>query len=179
MNRSRRGDVCLSESGISLDVTAIGILEAWYDTGRMADTTSMNRAEAFVRLKVFGPKYSARRLLLRWGGNFAFDAVSPDGKTVALISTSAARTAGGNLATGKIKKLIADALFLIFAARVKRRVMVFTERSMFAEFRKYQEAGRFPPGIELIHFPLPRSHRERVRDARLVSRRELGGSDLT
>lgn len=141
----------------------------------MADTTSMTRAEAFVRLRAFGPKYAARKVMLRWGGKFAFDAVSPDDKTVALISTSAALTVGGNLATGKIKKLTADALYLLFATGVKRRVMVFTERSMFAEFQKYQDSGRFPPSIELRHFPLPRSHRERVRDARSTAQRELRG----
>jgi hypothetical protein len=139
----------------------------------MANTTAMNRAEAYIRSRHFGPKYEPRKLRLTWGGEFAFDAVSPDGKTAAVISTSAARTASGRVATGKIIKILKDVLYLMAARGVRRRVLLFTELSMFREFQRMQAVGRLPLELELQRFALNRHHRQRVRDARAIASDEV------
>jgi hypothetical protein len=76
----------------------------------MADTSVQHKAEAWIiehgLPKLFpGISFVGKKLSLTWGGAFAFDAVSNDGTMVIAISTSAARTATGKLATAKFQKL--------------------------------------------------------------------------
>ena len=107
----------------------------------MADTTAQHAAEQWVVSEFLarhfpGVKFVGRKLTLKWGGLFAFDAVSGDGKIVGLISTSAARTAGGKAAIAKFQKLKADALYLLHVVGAERLVMIFTEESMLRHFEK-------------------------------------------
>ncbi|HYT19398.1 MAG TPA: hypothetical protein VEW05_04110 [Candidatus Polarisedimenticolia bacterium] len=75
----------------------------------MAQTGVQLEVEDWVRRewlpKEFGQRFTRERLGLTSGGVFDFDAVSADEKIVASISTSAARTARGNLAVGKLTKI--------------------------------------------------------------------------
>ena len=93
----------------------------------MADTSVQHKAEAWViehgLPKLFpANSFAGKKLKLTWGGSFAFDAVSNDGTIVAAISTSAARTATGKLATAKFQKLKTDALYLLHLETDARRV---------------------------------------------------------
>lgn len=128
----------------------------------MADTTVQRQAEAWVIEHGLpshfpGMSFSGKKLPLTWGGYFAFDAVSQDQSMVVAISTSAARTASGRLATAKFQKLKTDALYLLHLIADAERLMVFTDVTMHAYFKKAADDGRFPPpeSIKLLHIPLP------------------------
>jgi len=114
----------------------------------MADTSIQREAEGWVVREalpaVYHQAFSKGAVPLVWGGAFEFDAVSHDRTTVACVSTSVARTAGNKLAVGKIQKIKADTLYLLNAANVNRRVLVFTHESMLRHFEKERKAGRFP-----------------------------------
>lgn len=137
----------------------------------MADTSAQHVAEEWVVSRFLckrfeGETFTGRKLPLKWGGQFAFDAVSEDGKIVGLISTSAARTAGGKAATAKFQKLKADALYLLHVVGAKRLVMIFTEESMLRHFEKERKSGRFPPEIEFVLALLPDDIHAQVLSAR-------------
>jgi hypothetical protein len=143
----------------------------------MADTSIQHEAEYWVVTQGLpalfpGLTFAGRRMKLAWGGVFAFDAVSQDESIVVAISTSAARTASGKLATAKFQKLKTDALYLLHLEAPVRHLMVFTEQSMHEYFKVATAAGRFPPGIELLHIPLPADLQARVLAAREVASRE-------
>lgn len=143
----------------------------------MAGTTVHHEAEAWV-VKVGlptiypGVRFSGSKRKLKWDGSFAFDAVSDDGTIVVSISTSAARTASGKLATAKFQKLKSDALYLLNLKHDARRVMAFTEMSMCEYFQAAASAGRFPPNIDLVHVPLPDNLNARVLASRDIASRE-------
>jgi len=126
----------------------------------------------FLPRKFDGLLFSPRMLRLTWGGNFDFDAVSSDGEIVGLVSTSAAITATGNNAIGKIHKIKCDALYLLHVVGAKRRIMIFAEDSMLKFFSKEQKSGRFPPELELLHAPLPSDLYSRLLMARAVASAE-------
>lgn len=137
----------------------------------MADTSAQHVAEEwvvsqFLPMQFDGEAFAGRKLPLKWGGQFAFDAVSKDGKIVGLISTSAARTAGGKAATAKFQKLKADAFYLLHVIGAKRLALIFTEESMFLHFEKERKSGRFPPEIEFVFAPLPELIHAKVLAAR-------------
>jgi hypothetical protein len=139
----------------------------------MADTRSQLEAESWV-VNTFLPKwfpghvFDGAKARLTWGGEFNFDAVSGDASIVCLISTSAARTAGGNLATAKIQKIKCDTLYLLHAVGASIRALVCTEPSMVAHFRKETANGRFPPEsvISMIAAELPHDLQAKVVLAR-------------
>lgn len=115
----------------------------------MADTRAQHIAEQWVVSEFLpnhfsGVKFVGRKLSLKWGGLFAFDAVSEDGKIVGLVSSSAARTAGNKAATAKFQKLKADALYLLHVVGAERLIMIFTEESMLKHFEKEKKSGRVP-----------------------------------
>ena len=150
----------------------------------MADTSVQHKAEAWViehGLPKLFPEisFAGRKLKLTWGGSFAFDAVSNDGAIVAAISTSAARTATGKLATAKFQKLKTDALYLLHLETDARCVMVFTEESMYEYFKKAVVAGRFPPTIELLHVPLPADLHAQVLASREVASNETSPNNVS
>ncbi len=150
----------------------------------MADTSAQHVAEEWIVSHYLadhfaGKSFSGRKLTLKWGGQFAFDAVSEDGKIVGLISTSAARTATGNAAIGKILKLKADALYLLNVRGVEQRFMIFTENSMIEHFEKEKQSGRFPPEIEFLLAVLPENINKLVLKARRVASDETSRQDAT
>lgn len=143
----------------------------------MADTSAQHIAEEWVVSHFLsehfeGKLFSGRKLTLKWGGQFAFDAVSEDGKIVGLISTSAARTAGGKAAIAKFQKLKADALYLLNVNGAGQLLMIFTEESMLKHFEKEKKSGRFPPEIQFLLAPLPEEIRAQVLAARDVASAE-------
>lgn len=143
----------------------------------MANTSAQHIAEQWVVSQFLcnhfsGVKFVGRKLSLRWGGRFAFDAVSEDEKLVGLVSTSAAHTAGRKAATAKFQKLKADALYLLHVVGAERLFMIFTEESMLRHFEKEKKSGRFPPEIELIHAPLPEQINAQVLSARKLASAE-------
>jgi hypothetical protein len=98
---------------------------------------------------LFGQEFRKRRVSLEWGGSFECDAMSDDGRIAVCVSTSSARTAGGKPAIGKYHKIRSDALYLLAAKGVGRRILVFTDLGMLKHFEAEQERGRFP-GTDLI-----------------------------
>lgn len=151
----------------------------------MADTSAHRIAEEwvtshFLKEKFRGTDFSGRKLTLKWGGQFAFDAVSKDGKIVALVSASPARTANGNVAAGPVRKLKADALYLLHVVGAERLLLIFTEDSLLKTFEKERDSGRFPPEIELLAAPLPKEIQSQVLAARRLASLETSpraGSD--
>jgi hypothetical protein len=143
----------------------------------MADTSINHDAEHWVVESALpehfsGAIFKPRKMKLAWGGVFAFDAVSEDGSVVVAISTSAARTATGKLATAKYHKLKTDALYLLHLEAPARKVMIFTEPCMQDYFVKAANAGRFPPTIELLHISLPGYLQEKVLETRVRASEE-------
>jgi hypothetical protein len=143
----------------------------------MANTTAQLAAERWVVMHCLpelfkGVSFSGRVLQVKWGGKFAFDAVSNDGKIVGLISTSAAHTASGKSAIAKFQKIKADALYLLNVVGAVRLFMVFTEKSMLAHFEKEKTSGRFPLEIEFLHVTLPEEIHAQVIEARRVASAE-------
>ncbi len=143
----------------------------------MADTSAQRSAEFwivshFLPDHFYGTSFSSKKLSLKWGGQFAFDAVSQDGKIVGLISTSAALTASGKQAMAKFQKLKADALYLLNINSAEQRLMIFTEISMLEHFEKEKMGGRFPPEIMFLHAPLPVDIHSMVLAARHIASTE-------
>ena len=143
----------------------------------MADTSINHAAERWVvekglSLHFPGTTFAPRKVKLTWGGVFAFDAVSEDGGVVVAVSTSAARTATGKLATAKYQKLKTDALYLLNLATPAKTVMVFTEPCMQEYFSKAAKSGRFPSTIELVHVALPPYLQEGVVATRVRASQE-------
>ena len=143
----------------------------------MANTTVHHHAERWIvehglAQHFPGVLFSGKKMKLRWGGYFAFDAVSEDNSLVVAISTSSAVTASNKSATAKFQKLKTDALYLLHIDSDARRLMVFTEESMRLYFQKEVLKGRFPPSIELIHIPLPDDLNLLVLASRLAASRE-------
>lgn len=140
----------------------------------MADTSINHAAERWIvetglSLHWPGKTFAPKKMKLTWGGVFAFDAVSENGGIVAAVSTSAARTATGKLATAKYQKLKTDALYLLHLEVEARKVMVFTEPCMHEYFVKAAKSGRFPPNIELLHISLPKSLQAQVIETRVIA----------
>ena len=143
----------------------------------MAHTGVQLEVEDWVRRewlpREFGQKFNRERLKLTSGGVFDFDAVSEDGRIVASISTSAARTARGKLGVGKLAKIRADMLFLLMAS-CDRRLLVLTDETMFQQLHKEMSAGRVPPSIEFKRAKIPLE-----LERRLVSSQEVASREVT
>lgn len=127
----------------------------------MADTRIQHKVERWIveneLSRLYGRPFTKRKAPLSWGGSFEFDAVSADSLMIVSVSTSACRTASGKNAIGKFHKIKADALYLLHAVGVERRVLAFTDPGMLAHFERERDRGRFPPttAIELLPVTLP------------------------
>lgn len=149
----------------------------------MADTSINHEAERWIvgtglAAHFSGRTFAPKKLKLDWGGMFAFDAVSEDEGIVVAVSTSAAKTATGKLATAKYQKLKTDALYLLHLACPARMVMVFTEPCMQEYFFKAAKAGRFPSTVELLHIALPANIQEKVLATRSRASQETSPTKL-
>jgi hypothetical protein len=146
----------------------------------MADTRPQLEVEDWVRenwlANEFGQKFYRDRVRLSSGGVFDFDAVSVDQRVVASISTSQARTAGGNLATGKMMKLRSDMLFLTMVVTAERRLIVLTSECMFHQCLKESKGGRVPPEVEFLLADIPDELERKLISARRVASTEVSPS---
>jgi hypothetical protein len=144
----------------------------------MADTTCQVECEDWVRrvwmAEHFGEPFFRERVKLTSGGVFDFDAVNADRTVVGTISTSSAKTSGGNWATGAVMKLRSDMLFLLLAAP-KRALLILTERNMYDLCQKEASIGRVPPQIEFFHAALPDDLAVKLIDAKRRSSEESRG----
>lgn len=143
----------------------------------MADTRVQLEVEDWVRenwmRERFGQNFNRSRVKLSAGGVFDFDALSDDGKTVACISTSSAKTAGGKHAVGKLMKIRSDMLFLLMAVGVQRRMLVVTEKNMYDLCVKEQASGRAPDNIEFVLAEIPDALRGKLIAARALASKEV------
>ncbi|MCC6180034.1 MAG: hypothetical protein IT305_32370 [Chloroflexi bacterium] len=142
----------------------------------MADTRTQNEVEDWVRRnwmpEQFGQQFHRDRLQLSSGGVFDFDAVSADGRIVALISTASGRTSGGKYPVGKVHKLRSDMLFLTMIT-AEQRLIVLTEPDMHALCIKEMEGRRVPDGVVFVLATLPPDLASKLRDARELASREV------
>ena len=144
----------------------------------MADTRVQLEVEDWVRQEWMPTKYGVTfnrdRVKLRSGGVFDFDAVSGDKSIIATISTSGAKTAGGNYAVGKMLKIRSDMLFLTMVEAQQR--VVLTAQDMYKQCHKEKEGGRVPQEIEFVHASLPEKLNARLVAARQKASVESGGA---
>jgi len=143
----------------------------------MASTKVQLGVEDWVRQewlpREFGQRFRRERLKLTPGGVFDSDAVSEDDKIVASISTSAASTATGKYAVGKMNKMRSDMLFLLMVAACDRRLIVLTDETMFQQLQKEKSAGRVPTSIEFKHAKIPAELERRLIASQEVASREV------
>lgn len=146
----------------------------------MAHTGVQLEVEDWVRREwlqlEFGQKFSRERLKLAPGGVFDFDAVSADEKIVASISTSAAHTASGKLAVGKLNKIRSDMLFLLMAS-CDQRLVILTDETMFQQLQKERSAGRIPTSIEFSHAKILPELQRRLTSSQEAASREVTPGD--
>jgi len=142
----------------------------------MADTRVQLEVEDWVRREwmpgVFGQQFFRERVRLSSGGVCDFDAVSADKKIVAAISTSGALTATNKFAVGKMLKIRSDMYFLLLV-HTERRVVVLTEKDMYAQCVKEVAGGRVPSTIEFVLAQIPEELNNRLRTSRGIASHEV------
>jgi hypothetical protein len=102
----------------------------------------------------YGMPFQKRKMKMQGRGFFEFDAVSPDERIIACISTASAVTWRGRTGSGKKSKLRADCLMLALGS-AETKTMVLTEASMYRLALKEQSEGKLPLGIEFCLVELP------------------------
>lgn len=150
----------------------------------MADTKAQNEAEFWIRRHAlqqkFGQQFTKRSLVLSTGGEFSFDAVSEDGKIVAVISTSPGTTSSGKDATAKLLKIRSDVLWFYMLERApERRILVFSEQSMVDLIEKEKTKGRFPQEFEILKVDLPPDLAARVAESQRIASEEVSPKKKT
>lgn len=149
----------------------------------MANTAAYREAENYVRNtalpKHFHQPFAKEPLPVgrKADGSVAkheFDAVSRDHTVVVSIKALSGKTAGGKNPSGKVKDANAELLFLSLV-QASRRLLVLTDESFFRLFKRESD-GKRPPGVELLHVPLPQSIKEKVERARQIASREVSPS---
>ncbi|HVP96748.1 hypothetical protein [Methanoregula sp.] len=144
----------------------------------MADTSTQREVENWIRkywltLK-FNQDFEQKKLTLVSGGRFEFDAVNKDDSIVINISTSSAKTSGGNLGSGKLQKIRADIYFLLLLPEtVKRKLLVFTEPDMVNVCQNEKTKGRMPQNIEICLVDLPENIRTKLNGAKKIATKEM------
>ena len=142
----------------------------------MADSSAHIAAEDWIRKEwmptQFGVRFARERLKLSGGGQFDFDAVSPDDRIAAVISASAGKTASGRNALPKLMKIRSDILFLLMSD-LDRRLVIMSDKLLHDLCLAEMQKGRMPPGVELWHAPLPLTLEERLRQSRIVAADEV------
>lgn len=142
----------------------------------MADTRVQLEVEDWIREhwmpENLGQPFYRKRLKLSGGGVFDFDAASSDSQVVACISTSAGKTLGGNIPSGKLMKIRSDILFLTMV-QATRRIIILVDQSMMLLCEKERAGGRVPPGIEFLHALIPAELQIRLKRAQESAGREV------
>jgi len=144
----------------------------------MADTSTQREVEEWIRkfwlTSKFSQDFKQKKLKLTPGGFFEFDAVNIDESIVVNISTSGAKTSGGNVGSAKLQKIRADAYFLLLLPdTVLRKMLVFTEQDMVTLCKREQSNGRMPESIEIILVDLPEQIREKLNSAKRIASDEM------
>jgi hypothetical protein len=123
----------------------------------MGDTIVLGReVEDAVRIALrreFGVEFTKKKLPLKSGGEFSFDAVSPDNRIVVSIKASRGRTRGGKPTTGAVKAAIAD-LYYLTLVNADRRILAVTDIGFYDRL-SHDLQQRVAPGLEIKHIPLP------------------------
>lgn len=142
----------------------------------MGDSRVQKEVEAWVRdiwlREQHGCEFSTKKVMLKDGGEYKFNAVNDEQGILVSVCTGMAKTASGNLATGKMHKIRSDVLYLIMA-NANRRLMVFTERCMLEAVTEEQEKGRLPRNIECFIADLPHDLYIRLNESRSVASAEV------
>ena len=149
----------------------------------MADTTGFLKVEKWYREKLATERpdchVSKEKVpLSNWGdkGYFECDVVIKKGKSiieVQCLSCSGAKTASGKNASGKILKIKADALMLT-GIKSKKKILAFTEKSMYNKILSEKENGRFPKEIELQLVKIDKPEiRKIIKNANETSSKEI------
>lgn len=151
----------------------------------MANTRVQLDAEDWIRRewlpRKFGQSFSQKKLTLKPGGMFIFDAISADNTIVVNISTSSGIIAGRKKPSGKFQKLRADMLFLLMT-QAEKRVIILTERDMYELCMREKANGRVPEEIEFLHVELPDELSTALKQARDIASTEVSPkrkSDVT
>ena len=135
----------------------------------MANSSVQREVEEWVRSEYmpnkFGQSFRKCELPLTSGGEFKFDAVSNDDDLIACISTSRAKTQGGNAPAGKLKKLQAD-MGSLLRTSAQRRIMLVTEQDMYKVLLKQIVKMGVAGEIEVVHVVLPDALNARLESAR-------------
>jgi len=154
--------------------TLLRLFDSWNPSGfwraeHMASTVIQGEVETWIRERWlrerFGQEFTKRNVPLTSGGEFEFDAVSDDGKTVANISTSGPKTAGRNPGSGKINKVRSDIYFLLLST-ADRKLMLLTEGEMCEWWLRERDKGRVPVCIEFRHVDIPEGLNEELEASR-------------
>lgn len=120
-----------------------------------------------------GVQFSPKRLRVGFRADgtpahFAFDGVSEDGRTAALVSTSFTLKSGGE------RKLFVDAAVLL-RTRLKRRLMAFVSRDVRDNFVNRCDGLLDLRKIEMIIAPgLPKEMRRRIGEIQTEAKGEVG-----
>ena len=109
------------------------------------------------------------------GGRFECDAVSTDGTTAAMITTSGARAAGGRRAAGSVQKVQLDVQNLSRVLGPSRRLLLCTQPDMYKGLVEQQRRGRLPASVEIQLVVLPSDIREQLDHHRQISIDEQRG----
>jgi hypothetical protein len=110
-----------------------------------------------------GVEFEKKKLRLKSGGEFCFDAVSADEKFVVSIKSSRGTTRGGKPPTGAIKAAIAD-LYYLSLVEADRRILVLTDKGFYDRLAR-DLRQRVAAGLELKYVPLPAELNRRVQAA--------------
>ena len=149
----------------------------------MANTINFLKVEEWYREKL-SDKYPGYEIskekvpLLNWGnkGYFECDVVIKKGNNiieVQCLSCSSAKTVNGNGGAGKLHKIKDDALMLT-GIKCKKKVLAFTEKSMYNRVLKEKENGRFPNTIELLLVNVDNSEiRRLIKNTSEMSSKEI------
>jgi hypothetical protein len=130
----------------------------------MADTSKLKKeVEDWYRKKYLQPKkkdieITQEKVMLKWGGFFEFDAVIKEGNRISevhCLSTSKYNPA-------QMHKIKDDALMLTAVSKFIKKVIAFTDNSLYSKVKEQQENGRFPLDIKLI--PLENDVPKEIKD---------------
>ena len=141
----------------------------------MADTRTQRDVEKWVREqwmpRRYGQCFVRQWIKLASGGFHECDAVSADGKIIAGIATSGARTSSGKRAAGKFAKIRSDIGFLA-SGDAQVRLIVLTEKDMHEACLRDRQRGRVPANVDFALVELPPDLRSRLEEARKSASKE-------
>jgi len=113
----------------------------------MADTSRIKKViepyiQGWLSTKFPGHTFRERRVMLRTGHTYSFDAASEDGSIVAAILCNRAKTRTGRENIGGVRKALAELAYLKQTSEATQRAMVFTDTG-FSELirRRANRAG--------------------------------------